>query len=168
MRLFAPELLTTLHELHAFDSGEPSLNDWLKQRALRNQANNASRTFVVCTERHRVVGYYALAASAVVNAQAPGHFRRSMPDPIPVVVLGRLAVDLSQQGKGLGRALMQDAARRVINAADTIGIRGMLVHALSEKARAFYEKLGFNPSPLNPLTLMISLGDLRASLTASA
>jgi len=111
------------------------------------------------------VGYYALASSAVAAAHAPGKFKRNMPDPIPVVVLGRLAMDKSQQGKGLGRALFQDAALRVLQAANTIGIRGMLVHALSEDAKAFYLRLGLTESPLDPMILMITLADLRAART---
>lgn len=110
------------------------------------------------------MAYYALAASAVTVEAASGRFRRNMPDPIPVVVLGRLAVDHSRHGKGLGRALVQDAARRVIQAADAIGVRGMIVHALSAEARAFYERTGFEPSPLDPMVLMVTLADLRASL----
>jgi predicted N-acetyltransferase YhbS len=110
-----------------------------------------------------VVGYYALASSAVVSAISAGRFRRNMPDPVPVVVLGRLAVALTHRGRGLGKALFRDAAERVIGAADTIGIRGILVHALSEEAKAFYLNLGLEPSPLDPLTLMVTLADLRAA-----
>jgi GNAT superfamily N-acetyltransferase len=109
--------------------------------------SGASRTFVVC-ESGGVVAYCALAASAVAPDAAPGRFRRNMPDPIPVVVLARLAIAQPQQG--LGRALFQDAANRVIHAADTIGIRGLLVHAISEEAKAFYLRLGLDPSPLEP------------------
>ena len=87
-----------------------------------------------------------------------------MPDPIPVVVLGRLAVARSHQGQGLGRALFQDAARRVIHAAEAIGIRGLLVHALNEEAKAFYLRLGLDESPLEPMTLMVTIADLRAAL----
>ncbi|MDR2213378.1 MAG: GNAT family N-acetyltransferase, partial [Pseudomonadales bacterium] len=91
-------------------------------------------------------------------------FRRNMPDPIPVVVLGRLAVDRSYQSQGIGRALVQDASQRVIQAAGILGIRGLIVHALSNEAKAFYERIGFEPSPLDPMTLMITLADLKASL----
>ena len=108
--------------------------------------------------------YYALASSAVVPAQAPGRFRRTMLDPIPVVVLGRLAVDNSQKGRGLGRALFQDAARRAIHAAEAIGILGMMVHALSEDAKSFYLRLGLTVSPLDPMILMTTIADLRATL----
>jgi GNAT superfamily N-acetyltransferase len=111
-----------------------------------------------------VVAYYALASSAVSVGVAVGRFRRNMPDPIPVAVLARLAVAKSHQHRGIGRALVQDAATRVINAADAIGIRGLIVHALSDNAAAFYQRLGFDPSPLEPTTLMVTLGDLRASL----
>jgi len=125
--------------------------------------SGASRTFVAC-EAEAVVGYYALASSAVTVATGSGRFRRNMPDPIPVVVFARLAVATSHHGRGIGRAMFQDAARRVIHAADTIGIRGVLVHALSEDAAAFYLHLGFDVSPLDPMTFMVSLADLRASL----
>lgn len=160
--LTAPEPLTANHVIADFDSGVPSLDDWLKRRAMQNQTSGASRTFVTCTEG-RVVGYYALASSAVMLAAAPGRFRRNMPDPIPVVVLARLAVDRTEQGRGLGRALFQDAAKRVIHAAEAIGIRGMIVHALSEDAKAFYIALGLEESPLDPMTLMLTLGDLQGA-----
>jgi len=159
--LSRPEPLTDRHDCAGFACGREMLDTWLTQRALRNQASGASRTFVVCDAR-RVVAYYALASSAVASDLATGRLRRNMPDPIPVLVLARLAVDRSYQGLGLGRALMQDAGRRVLNAADAIGIRGLLVHALDETAKEFYERLGFDSSPLDPMTLMITLADLRA------
>ncbi len=159
----APEPLTAEHSLDGFNSGVSSLDDWLKRRAQQNQTSGASRTFVVCESRV-VVAYYALAASSVAPDAAPGRFRRNMPDPIPVVVLARLAIAQSRQGLGLGRALFQDAAHRVIHAADTIGIRGLLVHAISEEAKAFYLRLGLDPSPLEPMTLMTTVAGLRATL----
>ena len=161
--LSAPEPLVGQHDVAAFDSGVPSLDDFLKRRAARNQVSGASRTFVAC-ENNVVVGYYALASSAVAPAAAPGRFRRNMPDPVPVVVLGRLAVTRTHQGRGLGRALFQDAARRVIHASDAIGIRGLLVHALSDEAKAFYLGLGLDESPLEPMTLMCTVADLQAAL----
>lgn len=163
MTVAAPEPLAAHHDVQPFVSGVESLDFWLKHRALKNQTTGASRTFVAC-DGSRVVAYYALASSAVTVDAAPGRFRRNMPDPIPVVVLGRLAVDESMQGKGVGRALVRDAGLRVIQAADTIGIRGMIVHALSAEAKAFYERTGFEPSPLDPMTLMVTLTDLKASL----
>lgn len=163
MTVSAPEPLASHHDIEAFGSGVESLDNWLKRRALKNQATGASRTFVACDGR-RALAYYALASSAITIDAAPGGFRRNMPDPIPVVVLGRLAVDRSQQGRGLGRALVRDAGLRIIQAADIIGIRGMIVHALSAEAGAFYERIGFEPSPLDPMTLMVTLADLKASL----
>lgn len=163
LSLAAPEPLAAQHDVSAFQSGEEALDSWLKRRALKNQISGASRTFVV-SDGARVVGFYALASGAVAMEAASGKFRRNMPDPIPVVILGRLAVDQSQQGKGLGRALVQDAARRVLNAADAIGIRGMLVHALSDSAKAFYARIGFDPSPMDPMLLMVTLAELHANL----
>src|SRR2546421_1048372 len=142
--LSAPEPLDARHRIDDFSSGSPVLDDWLKRRALANQVSGASRTFVTCGAG-TVVGYYSLASSAVSVAKAPGRFRRNMPDPIPVIVLARLAVVSRYQRRGIGRALFQDAARRVINAADAIGIRGMIVHAISEDAAGFHRNLGFDP-----------------------
>lgn len=163
MTIAAPEPLTAHHQLESFASGNESLDRWLKTRALKNQASGASRTFVAC-EGASVCAYYALASSAVVVNAATSRLRRNMPDPIPVVVLGRLAVDRTLHGKDIGRALVRDACLRMIQAADMIGIRGMLVHALSDDARRFYERLGFEPSPLDPMTLMVTLADLKASV----
>ena len=112
--MFAPEPLDAQHRIDDFDCGSQSLNDWLRKHALRNQSSGASRTFVV-RDGERVIAYYALASSAVALDTATGRLRRNMPDPVPVVVLGRLAVDVAYQGHGLGRALLQDAGRRVLN-----------------------------------------------------
>lgn len=160
MSLTAPAPLAAHHDTTAFACGVDNLDHWLKHRALKNQATGASRCFVVCDD-NRVLAYYALASSAVAVEAATGRLRRNMPDPIPVVVLGRLAIDQSLHSTGLGRALVRDACLRVMAAADAIGIRGMLVHALSESARAFYEHVGFEPSPLDPMTLMATLADIR-------
>jgi GNAT superfamily N-acetyltransferase len=118
---------------------------------------------VVCAD-NIVIGYYALASGAVNAAAAPSRFRRNMPEPIPVAVLGRLAVDQTWHGEGIGRSLFRDSASRVMQAAEAIGIRGMLVHAISEEAKAFYVALGLSESPLEPMTLMVTLADLRATL----
>jgi predicted N-acetyltransferase YhbS len=162
-----PEPLAAHHEVDAFTSGMESLDLWLKHRALKNQVTGASRTFVVCDGR-RVLAYYALASNGVATDAAPGRFRRNMPDPIPVAILGRLAVDQSQQGRGIGRALVRDAGQRLVQAADILGIRGMVVHALTMDAKAFYERVGFEPSPLDPMTLMVTLNDLTACLSGEA
>ena len=163
MPVSSPEPLTDEHQIYSFDSGESALDDWLRRRARANQASGASRTYVVC-EGKMVVAYYALASCAIAQVAVPGRFRRNMPDPIPVVVLARLAVDRRYQGQGLGRALFRDAGCRVAQAADTIGIRGIVVHAISEKARKFYIALGFDPSPAERMTLVATLRDIRAAL----
>jgi GNAT superfamily N-acetyltransferase len=154
--LFAPTLLDEAHELDLFDSGHDSLDNWLCRRARANQVSGASRTYVVCDGR-RVVGYYCLSSGALAVTEAPGPIRRNMPDPIPMAVLGRLAIDLAYQGRGLGAALLQDAVLRTAQAAHIMGIRGLLVHAISDEAKAFYERYGFLASPANPLTLILSL-----------
>lgn len=163
MKFTAPEPLIAQQDVAAFQCGVESLDKWLKQQAWKNQVSGASRTFVVCVD-NRVVAYYALASGAVVPEAVLGRFRRNMPDPIPVVILGRLAVDLSLQGTGIGRALIQDAGRRILHAAGAIGIRGVLVQALSDEAKTFYERVGFDPSPLDPMMLMITLADLQNAL----
>ncbi len=161
--LSTPESLSPRHDSSAFSSGVLSLDDWLKRRALGNQAAGASRTFVVC-RGDAVVAYYALASGGVSTSAVTGRFRRNRPDPIPVAIPGRLAVDLSVKRQGLGRALFRDAAKRVLHAGDAIGIRGILVHAISDDAKSFYIALGFDPSPLEPMTLMVTIADLRRSL----
>ena len=162
--LSPPELLADHHDIGAFSSGESSLDDWLVRRARANQVSGASRTYVVCHNK-RVIGYYALASGVVAVDAAPGRFRRNMPNPIPVAVLARLAVDEHWQGQGIGRALFRDAALRVVQAADAIGIRGIVVHAISEEAKSFYVALGFTPSPQDPMTLLLTLSDIRAALS---
>jgi GNAT superfamily N-acetyltransferase len=154
--LSAPTLLGAAHELDLFDSGHDSLDEWLRRRARSNQVSRASRTYVV-SEGARVVGYYCLSSGALAVADAPGVIKRNMPDPIPMAVLGRLAIDRSWQGKGLGAALLQDAVMRVGQAAHIVGIRGLLVHTISNEAKAFYEHYGFAASPTNPMTLIMSL-----------
>ncbi len=159
----APEKLQPDHDLLSFDSGTPVLDDWLRRRALRNQESGASRTYVICAGK-RVIGYYALAAGAIAEGEATGRTRRNMPDPVPVMVIGRLAMDTRYQGHGLGRALLRDAVLRTVQAADIAGIRAMLVHAISEDARRFYERCGFQPSPVDPMTLMITMRDALQAL----
>jgi predicted N-acetyltransferase YhbS len=163
-QLRAPEPLAQDHELDHFESGVASLDDWLRHRARRNEAQGASRTFVLC-ENHHVVGYYSLAASSILNAAASSKVRRNMPDPVPVLLLGRLAVDRAWRGRGLGADLLADAVLRAIGAAESVGVRAILVHAASEEAKAFYEKHGFRASPVEPMTLMITIDEARKMLT---
>jgi len=149
MKLWAPSLLTEHHVTAGFSCGVDSLDHWLQRRSLKNQIQGASRTYVVCNKT-RVVAYYALASGAVTTAHSTGRFRRNMPDPIPVVVLCRLAVDQSLHGKGFGRSLVRDAGIRVMQAADTIGIRGMTTQALSDEARSFTRGLASIRRHLTP------------------
>lgn len=152
----APEPLQDGHILDLFQCGVASLDDWLKKRARANQAGGASRSYVIAA-RDRVIGYYCLSSGAVAAIEAPGKIRRNMPDPIPMAVLGRLAIDREWQGRGVGVALLQDAVLRTAQAAEILGIRGLLVHAISDAAKAFYEHHGFMPSPSDPMTLLLSL-----------
>jgi GNAT superfamily N-acetyltransferase len=147
------------HEVGPFHSCAKSLDWWLKKRALKKQISGASHTYVAC-DSQRVLAYYALEYSTIsVDAT-----QRNMPNPIPVVMISRFAVDRSLHGNGVGRALARDAGLRIIQAADTISTRGMMAHAISHEAKAFYEKLGFESSLLDPMLLMITIADLRASL----
>ncbi|TPM38347.1 GNAT family N-acetyltransferase [Mesorhizobium sp. B2-3-4] len=157
--LSAPTPLIDSHDLGLFQSGTESLDQWLRRRARANQIGGASRTYVVA-EGPRVVGYYCLSSGGLDLAAAPGPIRRNMPDPIPMVVLGRLAVDAGWQRKGLGAALLRDAVLRAAHAATILGIRGIFVHAISDEAKAFYEHYGFAASPKNPMTLVLSLKGL--------
>lgn len=154
--LFAPAPLTDDHALDEFACGVASLDEWLKRRARINQLGGAARTYVVADGR-RVVGYYCLASGALAAADAPGGLRRNMPDPIPMAILGRLAVDTAWHGQGLGGALLNDALMRTAQAAQIVGMRGLLVHALSAPAAAFYRHYGFIVSPRHPTTLILSL-----------
>ena len=158
-----PEKLSTQHDLSGFNSGEAVLDDWLRRRALQNEASGTSRTYVVCAD-NRVVGYYTLATGAVPPAAAPSRVKRNMPDPVPVMVLGRLAVDKDFQRRGIGAGLLRDALLRTLQAADIAGIRAILVHAISEAAKRFYEGHGFISSPVDPLTVMITVAEARTML----
>ncbi|MGC8703405.1 MAG: GNAT family N-acetyltransferase [Thiomonas sp.] len=155
--LIAPQPLTSDHRCTDFSCGEPVLDEWLKRRAMANQLSGASRTFVVADKTRRVYGYYAMAAGAVSHRLATGGVRRNMPDPVPVMVLARLAVDVHAQGIKLGGALLQDAVNRAVNVAQNTGVRALLVHALHERAKLFYAHYGFQVSPADPHVLMLRL-----------
>jgi len=157
MKLHAPESLSTDHQVNAFACGESVLDEWLKRRALGNQTSGASRTFVVATSQKEVMGYYALAAGAVAHQDATRSIRQNMPDPVPVMVLARLAVDARAQGMKLGAAMLQDALQRCVLVSQNTGVRAMLVHALNDRARQFYEHYGFKASPTHSMTLMVRL-----------
>lgn len=155
--LVAPQPLTLDHRCADFSCGEPLLDEWLKRRAMANQLSGASRTFVVADSARRVYGYYAMAAGAVSHQLATGGVRRNMPDPVPVMVLARLAVDNQAQGIKLGGSLLQDADNRAVNVAQNTGVRALLVHALHERAKLFYEHYGFQAATADPLVLMLRL-----------
>ena len=159
----APQPLADHHVLQAFECGEPSLDDWLKRRAAGNQASGVSRTYVVCAGE-AVIGYYCLAAGALGHADAPGALRRNRPDPIPVMVLGRLAIHKDHHQAGLGTALLRDALRRALQAAEIAGVAALLVHAFSEDAKRFYRARGFIESPIKPMTMCLILDSVRKAL----
>lgn len=168
MDLRPPERLRREHRLHEFACRHDSLRRWLLERALRNQDEGASNCFVVCDaagDGMAVVGYYALAAGAVSHAVATGRLRRNMPDPIPVAVLGRLAVHRDAERLGIGAGLLKDAVLRCLSTArEGPGVRAILCHAIDEDARRFYLHHGFVQSPLEDLTLMLGLTDLARRL----
>ncbi|WP_084312248.1 GNAT family N-acetyltransferase [Desulfobulbus elongatus] len=165
-KLTAPAPIEAVHTADNFDCGISSLNQWIRQQALKNELSGASRTFVVCIEKE-VVGYYALATGSILRQQAPGKIRREMPDPIPVMVLARLAVDCTWQKSGVGLGLLRDALLRTYNVSRQVGVRALLVHALhalSEKAKGFYLRHGFTQSPVDQMTLMLKMQDVRQIL----
>ncbi len=163
--LTSPEPLRAEHDLSKFSSGENELDTWLRERASKNEKSGASRTYVICpTGTTEVVGYYSLATGAVDNRSAPGNVRRNMPDPIPVMVLGKLAITKEWQGRGLGNGLLQNAILLTLQASRIAGIRAILVHAISASAQKFYEDRGFKESPLQPMTLMMRLSDAEKTI----
>lgn len=163
-KVTAPVLLAPEHNPAGFRSGSDTLDDWLIKRAWKNQESGASRTFVVCENQTSVMGYYALSTGSVERAIATGNFARGMPEPIPVILLGRLAIDQKYQGQQLGAALLKDAILRTLSIADNVGVRGLLVHAISDRAKHFYQKYGFKDSTIDPMTLMISIKNLKKHL----
>jgi GNAT superfamily N-acetyltransferase len=165
MGITAPELLTDQHNIQEFNCGKPSLDDWLKNTALKGQDEGGARTFVVTdTVTTRVVGYYCIASGSIEREQAPGKVRRNMPDPIPVILLGRLAVQSAYARQGLGRGMMKDCYLRVTKVSDVVGVRALLVHALDQESREYYLPQGFSESPLSPNALMLTVKDIRAHL----
>lgn len=154
----APEPLCKAHILHSFNSNRASLNAWLIDRALANEEKGASRTFVICEDdTQKVIGYYCLAQGAIGHDAVSAKFKKNMPNPLPVTVLGRLAIDQNHAGQGLGMALLKDAVLRSRLAATHAASRGIFVQALDEEAAGFYLKFGFTRSPTEPLYLMLSL-----------
>jgi GNAT superfamily N-acetyltransferase len=145
----APEELTASHDVSQFECGEPALDTWLKRRPLRNEESGASRTYVFCAGRE-IAGYYALATGAIAHPEAAGRVKRNLPDPVPVIIIGRLANASRFQGRGIGAALLRDAVLRTIQAAEIAGIRAILVNAISEQAKRFMRSTDLSHRRLTP------------------
>ena len=165
--LTPPAPITADQQLADFDCGESSLNEWFKSRAFKNHASGASRCFVLCAGAE-VIGYYSLSAGAISHEAAPKAMRRNMPNPLPVLLLGRLAVDKRYHNHGIGQALLRDAMIRAVNVAGDAGVFALLVHALSDQAKQFYLSRGFVESPLQPMTLFMTLETVRTILAEPA
>ena len=161
--LTPPAPIKADHELAGFNSGEPSLNEWLKKRAFKNHASGASHCFVLCAGAD-VIGYYSLSAGAISHEVAPKTMRRNMSNPLPVLLLGRFAVDKRYHNQGIGQALLRDAMLRAVNVAGDAGVFALLVHTLSDQAKQFYLSRGFVESPLQPMTLFMTIETIRSIL----
>jgi GNAT superfamily N-acetyltransferase len=166
----SPGELSSVHKLGAqditdsFESGRGELDRFLKKFALPNQAANAAQTYVTC-RANRVVGYYSLAVGSVQPEESPKRTLKGLArHPVPVMILARLAVDRSEQGAGIGRALLKDALMRTVQAAGIAGIRALVVHAKDENARRWYDQFDFEPSPTDPLHLFLLMKDLKRLL----
>ncbi len=159
--------LTTDHHVDQFFCGEPTLDGWLQGQANKNEVRGASRTYVVC-DGTTVVAYYCLSAGGIARNLAPKRLQRNMPDPIPVMVLGRLATDQRYQGRGIGKAMLLDAIHRVLQAAEIVGVRALLVNAISSSAEQFYLRNGFLASPVEPLMLCLPLETARQAAVITA
>jgi len=161
----APELLTDEHVLDVFSCGKPELDDWLIKKALKNHKRNNTRVYVVCDDNNKVIGYYAIAMGSVQRESALSSLKRNSPNPIPMVVLARLAVDEGYKGRGIGVGLLKDCVLRSVHAMNVVGGAGILVHAIDDEAKAFYKRFGFNESPIDAMTLMARVIDIEASQT---
>jgi GNAT superfamily N-acetyltransferase len=162
-QLSTVEKLNAAHELDAFDCGKEPLNRFPQRFAFSNQKAGSAQTYVACRGERRVVGYYSLAVGAVEPGDAPGRVSKGLArHPIPIMLLARLAVDRTEQRRGLGKALLKDALLRTAQAADIAGIRALLVHAKDDGARAWYEGFDFEPGPTDPYQLFLLMKDLRA------
>ena len=161
MALSAPQSLDASHRLDAFDCGKLALNDWLARHARQAQASGSAKTYVVADDT-RVAGYFSLTVGQIYTLEAPERVRRGMGSyPIPVIILARLAVSLSDQGCGIGVGMLQEAIRRTLLIADQAGVRAMLTHPIDEDAERFYRRFGFEPSPVREQQLLLLLKDAR-------
>jgi predicted GNAT family N-acyltransferase len=163
--LSRPRPISTGDDCATFDCGEAALDDWVRSRALKNEKAGASRTFVsVDTESALVAGYYCLSASSLTHDEATSNLRRNMPEPIPVILIGRLAVDTRYKGMGLGVSLLQEAIRKGVEASRIVGARALVVHAISESAEQFYLKFGFTLVPDSARVMYIKMDDAEATI----
>lgn len=155
----APVLLDSNHSGAGFDCGEISLNEWLRTKALKNQLNGASRTFVVSNKNDsNIIGFYCLSTGSIQHKQLlSNRLKRNMPDPVPVIFLGRLAVDCHYKRRGIGAGLLKDAILRAKSVSNHFGAKALLVHTLSDEAKAFYVKFGFIESGIQSRTLLLPL-----------
>lgn len=164
MRYLGPELLSTDHVVTSFDCGDPALNEWLVNHAPRNQSvGGSSRTWIVLDAAGRVVAYYAASTATVLHREATGRMRRNQPDPLPALLLGRLAVDRKHQDAGLDSALLKHFIMKGLEVAELVGVRLLLVHAANPDAASFYARHGFEPSPVDDLTMMLLVKDIGAT-----
>ena len=168
-RFLDPQPLDNEHRINGFDCGVGSLDIWLVKHARAALGAGSARTYVVVdSEQERVVGYHALSVASIEHDEATERARKGMPrHQVPAVLLARLAVDKSTQGEGLGAFLLRDAMTRAVSVAEQAGIRILLVHALNDDARSFYEHFGFEPSPSDPMNLQIIIKDIRAALDSA-
>lgn len=165
MGITAPQPLTIDHNLDQFSCGKQVLDDWLRNTALKNHSQGGSRTFVITDEEtNRVIGYYCISTGSIEHNKITGKFKRNMPDPIPVILLGRLAVDVDYANRGIGTGLMKDCYKRVVSISTEVGVRAILVHAIDDESRQYYLKLGFSESPIQSHTLMIRVKDIVTAL----
>jgi GNAT superfamily N-acetyltransferase len=164
-RVQPPEHLSAQHDFSSFENGRhPSLDEWLRERALASEGLSA-RTYVVCASdaSKRVVGYYAIATAMEQRIALPtAKLRRGMPEQIPLLLIGRLAIDRAYQGMGLGTELLSDALRRCLSASEIAGARGVIAHAIDEEAARFYQRHGFVASPLGTRVMLMPMETLRA------
>jgi predicted N-acetyltransferase YhbS len=161
-----PEPLRGKHSTEGFGCREDSLDTWLARHARQAEASGSARVFVTTLDGEKVVGFYALAAASVSPKDATDRLMRgqSKHQPVPAILIGRLAVDGDHQGNEVGRSLLQDALLKSATAADSIGARAVIVHAISDRAASFYERFGFEPSPTDPHHLILLMKDLRKLL----
>lgn len=164
-KLSKPHEITRDSNIAGFSCGKPELDNWLARRALKNHVSGDSKVIVITNESDEVIAYVALSAATVAREEATSKLRRNAANPIPMGLIARLAVRQDMKGQKIGLALLREAVLRIVNASGQIGIRGILVHAMDADAASFYEHMGFRPSPIDEMTLMVSLREIEAELT---